>query len=421
MKILMLNTFDNWGGAAKSAFRLHCGIRGLGLDSCLLVQFKDRKDPDVIGPRNKLFRIINGLESLLDRLPARFCPNKPDYNFTPAFIPNRLAKRVAGLEADILHLHWLAAGFCRLETLQKFRKPIVWTLHDSWAFTGGCHVPHQCVKYRQMCGACPVLGSSREKDISRWVWRRKKRAWQSLNLRVVTPSRWLADCARSSSLFHNQPVEVIPNGLDLTLFKPVDKRLARAQLGLPPDKKLILFGGMDSTSDHNKGFHLLVPALHKLAYMGWHDAAELLVFGAPEPASVPPFGLQAHYLGWLRDDVQLALLYSAADLFVAPSMLENLPNTVMEAMACATPCVAFKQGGMTDLIEHERTGYLARAYEPDHLGMGIERILKDDETRRAMAERSRQRVEKKFDLTIISKRYISLYREMLGQRKGLQE
>jgi len=421
MKILMLNTFDNWGGAAKAAYRLHHGIRGLGFDSRLLVQFKDSNDPNVIGPKNRLLRIINGIESHLDRLPGWFYPSKPDYNFTPGFMPNRLATRVAGLKADILHLHWLAAGFCRLETLQKLRRPIIWTLHDSWAFTGGCHVPHQCVRYRQMCGACPVLGSSKEKDISRWVWRRKKRAWQGLNLRVVTPSRWLAGCARSSSLFRNRPVEVIPNGLDLSLFKPSDKPLAREQFGLPPEKKLILFGGMDSTSDRNKGFHLLVPALQKLAHMGWHDAAELLVFGAPEPVSRPPFGLKAHYLGWLHDDVSLALLYSAADLFVAPSMLENLPNTVMEAMACGTPCVAFEQGGMTDLIEHERTGYLARAYEPDHLAMGIDGILKDEDTMRAMAERSRQRVEEKFDLAIISKKYVSLYREMLSQRKGQQE
>ena len=172
MKVLMLNSFDKWGGAARAAFRLNHGIKKLGIDSCLLVQFKDGSDKDVSGPKGKPARIVNGIRSHLDTLPARIYPNKPVYNFTPAFIPDGLVAKIAGMEADILHLHWLAAGFCRIETISKFQKPLVWTLHDSWAFTGGCHVPFECLGYRLMCGTCPVLGSSTENDLSRWVWRR---------------------------------------------------------------------------------------------------------------------------------------------------------------------------------------------------------------------------------------------------------
>jgi glycosyltransferase involved in cell wall biosynthesis len=415
MKVLMLNTFDEWGGAARAACRLNRGIRGLGIDSRLLVQFKDGKDADILAPDYPLARVVNGIRSHLDTLPVRFYPKRPIYNFTPAFMPGRLAGRVADLAPDILHLHWLAAGFCRLETLRKFKRPLVWTLHDSWAFTGGCHVPQDCLKYRENCGACPVLGSGRERDLSRWTWRRKQRAWRKLNLTVVAPSRWLADCARSSALFREVRLEVIPNGLDLTLFRPVDKRLAREGLHFPPDKKFILFGAMGSTSDPNKGFHLLLPALQKLANEGWRERAELVVFGAPKPASPPPFGMKARYLGRLRDSAALVQLYAAADVFVVPSLQENLPNTIMEAMACGTPCVGFDQGGMRDLIEHGRTGYLARPYLAEDLAAGIGGLLEDDAARREMAQRSRRKVTEEFALDKVSARYAALYGELLAR------
>jgi glycosyltransferase involved in cell wall biosynthesis len=414
MKVLMLNTFDEWGGAARAAFRLNQGIRDLGIDSRLLVQFKDGDDEEVLAPRYPLARITNGIRSHLDTLPVRWYPKRPVYNFTPAFVPGSIVGRVAGLAPDILHLHWLAAGFCRLETLREFGRPLVWTLHDSWAFTGGCHVPGNCLKYRQNCGACPVLGSDRERDLSRWTWRRKQRAWQRLNLTVVAPSRWLADCARSSELFREVRVEVIPNGLDLGLFQPLEKRKAREELKLPSDKKLILFGAMGSTSDPNKGFHLLLPALQELANEGWGKKVELVVFGAEEPAAPPPFGMKTRYLGKLRDSASLVRAYSAADVFVVPSLQENLPNTIMEAMACGTPCVGFDQGGMTDLVEHGRTGYLARPYEVNDLAQGVGRLLEDAGEGREMARQARIKAEVEFSLDKISRRYAALYRELLA-------
>jgi glycosyltransferase involved in cell wall biosynthesis len=410
----MLNTFDEGGGAARAAFRLHRGVRGLGIDSRLMVQFKSGDAEDVICNTTPLGKLARRGRLALNMLPAQLYPNRPIENFTPAWLPQTLAGKVAAVDHDILHLHWLAAGFLRLETLKKFRRPLVWTLHDSWAFTGGCHVPFECVRYRERCGACPVLGSSREEDLSRWVWERKERSWQNLKLTVVTPSRWLADCARSSALFRDVRVEVIPNGLDLALFKPTDKRLARKLLGLPQDKKLILFGGVAGTRDRNKGFSLLLTAMQILSSAGWKDTAELMVFGASASAGTPSSGMKARYLGKLHDDIRLVLLYAAADVFVAPSILENLSNTVMEAMACGTPCVAFDQGGMTDLIEHGRTGYLARPYDPDDLAAGIDGVLENDAVRQGMALRSRRKVEEEFDLEKVSQRYSSLYREILA-------
>jgi glycosyltransferase involved in cell wall biosynthesis len=245
------------------------------------------------------------------------------------------------------------------------------------------------------------------------VWQRKKAGWQNLRLTVVTPSRWLAGCARSSSLFRNARVEVIPNGLDTTVYKPVDKWSAREQLGLSSEKKYILFGAMNSISDPNKGFQLLLPALQKISTESWKGDVELLVFGASEPAEKPPFAMKANYFGRLRDDAGMALLYSAADVFVAPSILENLPNTVMESMACATPCVAFDQGGMSELISHGRNGYLARAHEPEELARGIDWILEDAERRRELSAEARRKVVREFTLEKVVERYLALYREIM--------
>jgi len=412
MKILMLNTFDETGGAARSAVRLLKGIREHDIDAGLLVQFKTGNVKDVICNRNLLRKLVRRLKVYFGLLPVRRYPNKPENNFSPSLLPDNIPKEIARINPDIIHLHWLCAGFLRVETLPKLTKPLLWTLHDSWAFTGGCHVPFDCLRYRQSCGKCPVLGSSHEKDLSRSTWQRKEKAWRDLNLTVVAPSRWLAECARSSSLFQNVRVKVIPNGLDTGIFQPGDKEHSRNVLGLPQDRKIILFGAVWASTDPNKGFHLLMQALQELS----QDPSNLtaVVFGSDDFASIPDLGMPVVCLGRIDDDYTLAATYSAADVFVAPSMLENLPNTVMEAMACGTPCVAFHQGGVSDLVEHKASGYLAQAYDISDLAHGIAWTLEDKERHVKLAHRSRQKIKAEFSLEMMSDRYISLYRELLA-------
>jgi glycosyltransferase involved in cell wall biosynthesis len=411
----MLNASDGGGGAAKAAFRLNRGMRELGINSRLLVQSKTADVQGVVCNATPVGKMVQALRPHFDLLPVRFYRNKPLLNFSPAWLPDRVAGQVAAMKPDLIHLHWLTAGFVRLETLKKLNrlnKPLVWTLHDSWAFTGGCHVPFECTEYRQKCGRCPVLGSAVESDLSRWIWKRKRKAWQDLEMTIVTPSRWLADCARASSLFRGRRVEVIPNGLDLQVFKPINKQLARELLGLPQDRKLILFGGAGINLLANKGFHLLRSALQSLAKTASGEEPELVVFGASDSEDGQGSGFKANYLGWLHDEPSLVAAYSAADVFVAPSMLENFPNTVLEAMACGTPCVAFAQGGMPQLVDHERTGYLAQPYEVDDLMAGIRLVLENDELRSEMARNARQKVEENFALDKVCKSYIALYREL---------
>lgn len=413
MNVLFLNAWDHEGGAARAALRLLKGVQAAGVDARMLVKKKTGSDASVLGPNARMDRAMAYLRPMFEHRRISRYPGWNGLSFSPALYPDRLFPQVQALAPDIVHLHWVGDGFFKVETLPRLQRPLVWTLHDSWPFTGGCHIPFDCPRYRQSCGACPVLGSTREDDLSRQVWQRKQKAWRDLNLTVVAPSHWLADCARSSSLFSNRRIEVIPNGLDLQRYRPIDKAVAREALALPQDKKLILFGGMHSTSDPNKGFHLLAAALRGLVSDGWGDKAELLVFGSQEPTNPPDLGMKANYLDRLHDDISLALYYSAADVFVFPSIQEALGYTAMEAMACGTPCVAFRQGGVPDLIDHELNGYLAQPFDPIDLARGIAWVL-EKENRQILSMQARQKIEREFSLDQVAKRYVALYNELLA-------
>jgi glycosyltransferase involved in cell wall biosynthesis len=415
MKILMLSTFDARGGAAIAAHRLHTGLRNLGIDSRMLVQDKGGDDPFVTGPPTPLRRALSAFRPMFDSLPLRFYPERQRITFSSAMLPDRISREIDKMNPLIVHLHWIAAGFLRIETLAKLGRPFVWTLHDSWTFTGGCHLPFDCLRYREDCGACPTLGSSRQQDLSHRIWKRKRKAWENLDLTVIAPSTWMAECARSSSLFRNTRIEVIPNGLDMNRFRPLDQGTARDFLSLPRDKKLILFGGVHAASDPNKGFHYLTEALGELSSRGWGEKADVLVFGSPEPEKDPGFGMKGHYLGHVHDDVTLSLLYSAADVFVAPSIQETLCNTVMEAAACGTPSVAFATSGLLDVIEHGKTGYLAKPFVPDDLARGIEWILTDNEQRRNLSAAARNKLVSEFALEQVARRHAEMYRGILIQ------
>lgn len=413
MKVMFLNALGE-GGAGKAASRLLKGVQDKEVDARLLTQIKSGDDPSVTGPQTKVETAMAYLLPRLEWLCVGIYALKGGCPFSPALIPDRLSSKAAEYDPDIIHLHWVTNGFMRVETIRRFNRPLLWTLHDSWAFTGGCHVPFDCARYQEACGKCPVLGSSLSLDPSRWLWHRKQRAWRGVNLTIVAPSRWLAKCAQASSLFRDTRVEVIPNGLDLQIYKPFDKRAARGLLSLPQEKRLILFGGKGCMSDRNKGFHILSEALRSLSAQGWRDKAEIVIFGESKPKHTPDLGLRVHYKGWLSDDVTIARLNAASDVCVVPSLQEALSYAAMESMACETPCVAFEEGGVTDVVKHEHTGFLARPYEPDDLAKGIAWVLEDDERRRMLSLNARNKVEQEFALEKVAGRYVELYREILN-------
>ena len=414
MRILELNATDEAGGAAKAAFRLHMGLRQLNVESRMIVLKKTGNNDEVSQIPGYLGDVVRGLNWRFDSLPLHLYPKRKFASvWSLNWIPFPVGKFILNAPADLYHLHWIGSGFIPLGLLGRLDKPVLWTLHDSWAFTGGCHLPFDCMGYRQNCGACPQLGSVQSNDISRWTIQRKQRVYEKMQLTIVTPSRWLAEKARESNLLRDKRIEVIPNGLDLKIFRPIDKKQARNLLQLPQDKKLILTGAVNVTNDLNKGYHLLIPALQKLAMEQGHDELELIVIGADAPAQSVPLNLKTHFMGVISDENTLAAIYSAADTFVLPSLQETLPNMIMEALACGMPCVAFDIGGIPDMIEHQRNGYLARPYSVDDLAQGIAWVLEDDQRYTQLSTRARQKVETEFELGKISGKYRDLYEEIL--------
>ena len=415
MNLVMLNSYDNVGGAAIATYRLHRGLLSIGVDSRLMVLHKGTNDPTVIAPepQSRLKNRIASFYARRDEGITRRCKADGNRYFSPARCPDQLASGVNAFSPDLVHLFWVNSGFLKIETLKQFKKPVVWTLHDMSPFTGGCHYDDECGRFQQSCGKCPILRSKSDHDLSRQIWKRKRKSWRDVPIIVVATSHWLAEMARSSSLFRDQRIQVIPNGIDTYKYKPLDKYAARDAYSLPQDKHLVLFSAFSATTDKRKGNHLLVPALNRMAQEGWGEKTELVILGATAPENTPDLGMKVHYMGNFHDEISQVLLYSAADVTVAPSMQENLSNTVMESLSCGTPVVAFNIGGMPDMIDHQGSGFLARPFKPDDLAAGMMWVLEDKVRLNKLAEHSRKTMVERFDLKTVANRYLSLYRDIL--------
>lgn len=414
---LLVSTYDPRGGAgaARAAYRLHQGLLRLGIDSKMLVQDKRMDEPTIISDRNKLEKKIWEARLNWDNLPLKLYRNrqrKPAVFFSAQWLPDLVTSRINALNPDIINLHWICGGFIPIEVLVKLNKPIVWTFHDLWAFTGGCYYSQECDRYTKSCGNCPLLGSNLDFDLSRWVWTRKAKAWQNLKFTIVTPSKWLAECAKSSSLFQNSDIKVIPNGLDIGIYKPSDQQTARNILNLPQNKQLILFGAIAATSNKRKGFHWLQPALQKLSQSGWKDKIELIVFGASQPENLVDLGFKVHYLGKIDDENKLALLYSSADVMIVPSIEEAFGQTASESLACGTPVVSFDSTGLKDIVEHKKNGYRAKCFSCDDLANGIAWVIENKERYQKLCDRAREKVEQEFTLELQARRYFSVFKEV---------
>ncbi|MEM7715012.1 MAG: glycosyltransferase family 4 protein [Cyanobacteria bacterium P01_A01_bin.68] len=416
MKILHLSTHDTSGGAARATYRLHKGLQEIGLDSQMLVQEKSSSDKSVIAPKIRLFQGIAKTKLTFETLPLKLYKQRSKSTFFSQWLPDRVVSKIAPINPDIINLHWISGAFMQIESIAKIKQPLTWTLHDMWVFTGGCHVAKDCQNYTQSCGACPQLNSNSNWDLSRWVHKRKAKAWQELinsnNLTLIAPSNWIAECALSSSLFKNSRVEVIPHGLNIQKYRPIKQIIAREILNLPQDKKLILFGAIEATSDRNKGFHLLQPALHKLSQSGCKENIEVIIFGASQPENPPDLGFKTHYLGHLYDDTSLATVYSAADVMLIPSLQESFGQTASESLACGTPVVAFNATGLKDIVSHQQNGYLAKPYEVDDFTRGIFWVLENEERKSKLSYYAREGAERKFSLELQARRYSNLYEEL---------
>jgi len=411
MKIIIVNTSDISGGAARAAYRLHRALLAKDIESRMMVQSKVSDDLTVLGPETTLKKGIGRIRPKADKIFLKNYPNRTKTPFSPAAVPcSDLIKRINETDADVVHLHWIAGGAMKIEDIKKINKPIVWSLHDMWAFTGGCHYTEEdCKRYTTMCGSCPVLGSHRKRDLSNRVFKRKQKTYRHKNLTIVGLSSWLASCARESSLLKSKAVVNLPNPIDTDVFRAVDKQTAREMLGIPSDRKLVLFGAMSATSDPRKGFSELTEALHSME----EDTISLMVFGSEKPTEAPDLKFPANYMGRFHDDISLTVLYSAADVMVVPSILEAFGQTASEAMACNTPVVAFGATGLLDIVDHKENGYLAQAYDSQDLAEGIRWVLKSSDYDK-LCRNARKKVVREFDSAVVAEKYIALYEEILS-------
>lgn len=403
------------GGAGSAATRLHRGLLEEGVASLMLVQHTNSgSDERVFGARSPGSHFIQRVRPRLDGLPLLFYPSRLDVPWSVSWLPSTLQRTLDKIRPQIVHLHWFNHGFIGLRDLRSIHCPIIWTLHDMWPFTGGCHYSGSCDKYLAACGACPQLSSKHCRDLSRWELNAKTRLWKDLNLTLVSPSQWLANCARESSLFRSRELHVIPNGIDLSSFLPVDRQMARETLGLPLDKCLVLCGAGPKSPEARKGGKHLQEAMAILGGQQLNDSFQLVTFGAGAGTSADFHPFYTHSLGVLRDEASLALLYSACDIFVAPSLADNLPNTVMEATACGTPTVAFQVGGIPEMIEHGHTGYLVQGLDCAGLAHAIKSLVTDPARRQHFSRHARQKATEEFSHRLQARRYHDVYAKMIG-------
>ncbi|MFA6596666.1 MAG: glycosyltransferase, partial [Ignavibacteriaceae bacterium] len=432
MKVVHLCTQD-FGGAGNAAYRLHKGLQAIGVESTFIVLDKKSKDPSVkVIPDNqpKESSYCNSPDSysssrmklmwkywadMLKEYPGRV-KGLEIFTDNSCTVRLDLVKEIA--EADIINLHWVAGmiNFKELPLSLK-GKNILWTLHDMNPFTGGCHYTGKCNKFLNGCNACPQLGSISQKDKSYYSFGEKGEAYKELQINVVTPSKWLGDEAKRSSLFSKFQVDVIPYGLPLDVFKVYEKDELRQKLNIPLSKKIILFGAND-VMNHRKGFSLLLDTLEQLADHNEGDVA-LGIFGDLPPGTPIQSKYQILNFGTINSENTLALVYSLADVFVLPSLEDNLPNTVLESLACGTPVVAFNIGGMPDMISHKKTGYLADEGDIKDLGEGISWTLRNN-SNDFLRNACREFAVKHYDLQIQANAYLKKYNEILSRKYAEQ-
>jgi len=419
MKIIHVNASD-LSGSGIAAMRLNHALTVAGVDSSLLVSRKTRGDAltvPLLGFAEKTARArVSGVYWAMRSL-GLYQDGLRSLNV----LPTGLHKRLNASDADIIHLHWVNSEMISISELAKIKKPVVWTLHDMWPF---CGAEHYTTRTRYVTGYSKVgrgklnveceenstdnqqLTTNNRRplvDLDRWVFHRKQKHWTGWIPHIVTPSNWLANCARQSVLFKDLSVDVIPNCLDLDVFEAMDQKVARKRFDLPLDKKLILFGAFNP-SDERKGGDLLEEALKHIEC----DGVELIVFGASAGADIA--GIKTHWVGSLSQEADLAQLYSAVDLFVASSRQDNLPNTVAESISCGAPVVAFNIGGIPDMVEHKHNGYLAQPFDVEDLARGVEWVLSGA----SRGDNARKKAEELFDETRVASAYLKVYQNLVS-------
>ena len=415
MRVLIVNTAERTGGAAIAANRLLHALNHNGVEARMLVRDRKTDASEVVNipPSWRLkakFLWERGIIWLANGL-----SKKGIFQVDIANTGTDITRMPEFQQADVIHLHWVNQGFLSLGNLERILasgKPVVVTLHDQWYFTGICHYSSDCEKYRTQCQHCPMLKGQRM-DLAQRVFDRKQAMYEGRNLTFVGCSRWMADMARQSRLTQGHTVTNIPNAIDADVFKPMDKAAARQRHHLPADKKLILFGAQRIT-DERKGFRFLTEACEHIAmhHPTLPKQLGVVVLGGDAQSVKEALPLPVYTVNYLSNEKEIAKLYNAADLFVTPSLQDNLPNTIVEAMACGTPCVGFNVGGIPEMIHHQQDGYVADYCDSLDFAQGIAWCL-NEQRQAALGAAARATSLATYGETAVAQRYQAIYQQAL--------
>ena len=418
MRVLIINTSERIGGAAIAANRLMDALRNNGIQAKMLVRDKQTENITVIGLKKSLWSIW---QFVWERIVIWKANHFKQHNLFAVDIANTgtdITTYPEFKEADIIHLHWVNQGMLSLKDLKKILqsgKPIVWTMHDMWPCTGICHHARECDKYYKECHHCPYLyNGGAKKDLSHQTFKKKKVLYQLSPITFITCSQWLKERAGQSALLEQHPIVHIPNPIKTNLFTPRNKVEARQKCNLPTDKKLILFGSVKIT-DKRKGIDYFIESCKILAekHPELVNNLGVAVYGkeSEQLKSLVPF--QVYALDYISNEKELVNVYNAVDLYVTPSLEENLPNTIMEAMACGIPCVGFNVGGIPEMIDHLHNGYVADYKSAEDFANGIHWTLSESEYQ-SLSEEARRKVTSSYSESTIAKKYIEVYNKIIG-------
>lgn len=419
MRVLIVNTSERIGGAAIAANRLMEALNNNGIKAKMLVRDK-QTDHIAVVPLDKswLHAVKFVWERFLIWRANRFCRDRI-FEMDLANVGTDITALPEFQEADVIHLHWINQGFLSLKDIGRIvasGKPVVWTMHDMWPFTGICHYAGECTRYRTGCEHCPLLeGGGSARDISSRVFCRKAELFRKAHIHFVACSRWLEGLARESRLLMGQEICNIPNAINTNLFHPRNKHEARMRLHLPEDKLLLLFGSLKIT-DKRKGVDYLVEACRHLQerYPDWSSRLAIVTMGHAGKEMQQLFPFPVYSLDYVPDEKGLVDVYNAVDLYVTPSLQDNLPNTIVEAMACGVPCVGFQVGGIPQMIDHLHNGYVAEYRNAADFANGIHWALSGEEYA-VLREMAVRKAVSSYSEGHVAKRYIDVYNQAIGK------
>lgn len=401
--VLHITSANSNSGAGKGVLNLHHSLLKIGIRSKILF-LKDSKVDQIttfsysVNLRN---RIAQKFFTFLDKLPTRFYFRKKDQIFSCGLFGIDINSLKLVKESDVIHFHWINHGFISINSISKFNKPIVWTLRDMWAFTGGCHQSFECMKFKSVCGSCIVLSSKFNDDLSTLVFSHKYQFYDLLNVKWVAISSWIKERAAESTLLKGNDISIIYSGINTEIFNTQDIYESRLYFSLPQNQKIILVGAQDINESY-KGIQYSIYAINKIK-----ENICVVTFGN---STIPQRSLnkKIYHLGFIKNEYTMSKIYTAADLFLSTSIAEAFGKTVAEAQACGLPVVCFDSTGPAEIIEHKKTGFIAKFQSAESVEFGINYVLKSNMDRNFI----RKRAVDKFNIDVCALQYLEIYKKL---------